>query len=206
MSEVELLAGKRQPRESNAAAIACNDFLRMGPGRSLPALQATYAKSNQKSPPAASLGTLKQWSARYDWQLRAAAYDALIEEEKNRAAAEMRRAVMEQGFALDLERVRSLDKLASLLEGEVYEEVKRWLPDVKQIGGGEYAERVDIVRFNAALIEQFRGTLDDLAKETGGRKQQLEHLMKLVDFSRLTDEQLDRLDAGEDPLRVLFSP
>jgi hypothetical protein len=74
--------------------------------------------------------------------------------------------------------------LTTLLEGgsgpageamtseEFYHKV--WLPDVKQIGGGEHAERVDIVRFNAALIEQYRGTLDDLAKETGGRKQKME--------------------------------
>ena len=40
---------------------------------------------------------------------------------------------------------------------------------------GEFAERVDIERFNAAIISEVRGVLDDIAKETGGRAQKLEH-------------------------------
>jgi hypothetical protein len=43
---------------------------------------------------------------------------------------------------------------------------------VKQIGGGQYAERVDIERFNAPLISEYRGILDDIARETGGRRSQ----------------------------------
>jgi len=41
-----------------------------------------------------------------------------------------------------------------------------WLPDVKEVGG----QVVDIERFNAAIVDQYRGALDDIAKEVGGRK------------------------------------
>lgn len=200
---VELLAGKRQPRESHIAVQACNDFLRLGPGRSLPDLLARYTANDQESPPTASMGTLKQWSARFDWQARAALYDAGIERETNQVVERRRRAVMEEGLGLNEERVKSLKSLAALLNDYLDEEERIWLPDVKQIGSGPSAERVDIVRFNAALIEQYRGVLGDLAAETGGRRQQHDHLLKYVDFSRLTPEQLDRIAAGEDPFRVL---
>jgi len=99
-------------------------------------------------------------------------YDAQVEERKN----EIARQEMQSGLALAHERVHKLKDLSGFLEGQLYEVGENgvyhnvWLPDVKQIGSGEFAERVDIERFNAAIIDQFRATLDDLAKETGGRK------------------------------------
>lgn len=163
---VRLLAGKRHDRESVKAVIACNAYLRMGPGRSLHKLHQSFTESSPEiEPPTTSFRWLKEWSRRYDWQERAETYDARKEEEKQRRAEE----IMNSGLALVHERVEELKELAELLGKEISEEDKRWVPDVKQIGGGEYAERVDIVRFNAALIGEFRGTLDDLAKETGGR-------------------------------------
>jgi hypothetical protein len=75
------------------------------------------------------------------------------------------------------------------------------VPDVKSIGSGEFAERVDLVRFNAALLEQFRGTLDDIAQEVGQRKQNSTSLN--LDLQGLTDEQLERIANGEDPLKVI---
>jgi hypothetical protein len=119
------------------------------------------------------MGTLQQWSSRYDWPARAEAYDAQLEEQKNAHAQE----IMRSGLALGHERVTKLKLLADFLEQELYTRDETgaysnlWLPDVKQIGAGDDAQRVDIVRFNTPLVEQYRGVLDDLAKETGGRKQ-----------------------------------
>lgn len=90
--------------------------------------------------------------------------------------------------------------------GEVFEEDKRWLPDVKSIGAGEFAERVDIVRFNEGIINQLRGTLADLAAEVGDRKQQNQNTNLDLDLSTLTDEQIERIANGEDPLNVLATP
>lgn len=168
---MSLLVGERQPGETGKAIAACNDYVRMGPGRSLAKLRQSYIKATLENPPTRHLRTLGEWSRRYGWQARAAAYDTEAERQKTAEAAAYRREIIEQGFALDMERVRELKRLADLLGSEVHEEDKRWLPDVKQIGGGKFAERVDIVRFNASLIEQFRGALDDIAKEVGGRIQ-----------------------------------
>jgi len=199
MAGVQLLAGERYEGESSRAVQACNDYLRLGPARSLRKLAQKYGKTRQNTAPTDSLNTLEMWSADFDWQRRAADYDAEIEREKN----ERRRKELDAGLALDFERVRKLKRLSRFLEAQIFEEIETvaaegeelpegspystvmrssahrygnvWLPDVKQIGGGDAATRVDIVRFNSAIIEQYRGTLDDLAKETGGRKQKQEH-------------------------------
>ncbi len=88
---------------------------------------------------------------------------------------------MQTGLALDYERVSRLKALGEFLFAQLYEQGvtgtyhNLWVPDVKQIGSGENAERVDLERFNGPILEQLRGVLDDIAKEVGGRKQKVEH-------------------------------
>lgn len=200
---VELLAGERQARESKRAIWACNDYLRLGPGRSLQKLQQLYIEPSSTKPPSKHLRTLAEWSRQYGWQARAARYDAEIEHRRKvqdevleRERQERRRQIMESGLAVDFERVERLKRLEALLVqelGEVDEQGNLvafkpdsvWAPDVKQIGSGEFAEKVDIVRFNRAIFETIRGLLDDLAKETGGRKQM--HEIETPDLAPLPD-------------------
>lgn len=176
IASIELLAGERQPNETDKAVVACNDWLRLGVGRTLPELLSKYSKMQQNKAPTTSLNTLQQWSMKFAWAERAKLYDSTWEERKN---AE-RRAVFDQGLALDFERVRKLISLADFLEGQIYEQidgkyVNLWVEDVKGIGSREDFERVEIERFNPALLEQYRRTLDDIAKEVGGRIQKQEH-------------------------------
>ena len=206
---IPLLAGEREPRETSRAVQACNDFLRMGPGRSIAELHRSYIDLDRNSTPTRSKGTLLAWSSRYDWFERAIEYDTRLEEEKTRRAQE----IMATGLALEHERVEKLKRLAGFLEEEAQKQNEEgahynvWLPDVKQIGGGEDAERVDIVRFNAAIISEYRGILDDLAKETGGRKQRQELDLQsggkpiainevVVNVTRESDEH----ESDEDPV------
>lgn len=205
----QLLAGEQNTGESRKAIIACNDYLRMGPGRSLAKLLEHYQLQQRyltdaKTPPTKRLKTLKDWSAGYGWQERAALYDA----ENERQKTEYARQIMQTGLALAHERAERLKDMAALLETEILTRkdghlVNVWLPDVKQVGSGEFAERVDLVRFNHQLIEQWRGLLDDLARETGGRRLKTENLN--IDYSQLTDDQLQRVAAGEDPINVILS-
>jgi len=171
VSKVKLLAGETQKSESNKAIQACNDYLRMGVGRSLAELSRIYTAQHHEAPPTQSWDTLKAWSCKYNWSNRAGQWDSNTDERKTLEY----NLAMKNGLALDYERVNSLKGLALFLESQVYEQGETgkyhnvWLPDVKSVGYGENSEIVDIERFNAGLIQQFRGTLDDLAKETGGR-------------------------------------
>lgn len=178
---LELLSGQKQKGESDAAIVACNDFLRLGAGRKISTLIQSYSNKLKikrgYEPPTDSAGTLYQWSLKFNWDERASEYDATWEARKN----EERNQVFNQSLALDFGRVKELIELAELLKEQIYEQDEDgnfhnvWNPDVKSIGSGEFAERVDIERFNPALIEQYRATLKDIADEVGGRvkKQEL---------------------------------
>jgi hypothetical protein len=169
--EIKLLTGERQKKESDKACVACNDYLRMGPGRSLAKLHRRYTETTPTEPPTKTLRTLKTWSTKYGWQDRATTFDARWEEFKT----EERRRIFESELALDYERVKKLNHLGQFLEMQMYEQGADgqyhniWLPDVKIIGSGEFATTVDIERFNQGIIKEFRETLNDLAAETGGR-------------------------------------
>jgi len=154
---VEVLAGEKHKGETSKAIQACNDYLRMGPGRSLRTLARNYHDSNQKLAPTQSLGTLTNWSTRYGWQDRAEDHDAELEARKN---AEVE-AVMQEGLALPYKRVQMLKDMAEDLQ-----------PLVISVG---IKRGKEIKIIDPAVVAQLRGTLDDLAKETGGRikKQEL---------------------------------
>lgn len=111
---------------------------------------------------------------------------------------------MASGLALVHERVATLRRLGGLLEAELYDEESGelrnlWLPDAKQIGSGESAERVDLLRFNEALIRQLREVLDDIAREVGGRRPGLE-ISGGGDFKQTLE-----FDLGNLPVEVLRS-
>ncbi len=171
MCKIEPLSGQRQKGETDKSVQSCNDWLRLGNGRSLPKLLEKYSIMQQATVPTASYDTLMQWSSKFKWANRASQFDA---EWEARKTAE-RQAELDYGLALDYERVQRLKRLAGFLEAQLFERGENgdyhniWLPDVKQIGSGEFAERVDIERFNSALVSEYRSTLDDIAKEVGGR-------------------------------------
>lgn len=77
------------------------------------------------------------------------------------------------GLALKEERVKRLTLLAALMEEDLFGGVL-WTEDVKMIGSGPFQERVEFEEFNAAEVAQYRGVLDDIAKEVSGRVQHQE--------------------------------
>jgi len=160
--------------ETNKSKQAFEDYFALGPGRSLKALVESYRRRTEPAPPTRQLTTLKVWSTQFGWQARVAAREAEIAEQATQVLAAEKAKALQGGYALFFRRIETLNNLANLLWEEVNTASKRWLPDVKQIGVGENAERVDIVRFNAPLIEQLRGTFNDLAAEMGERVKGIE--------------------------------
>lgn len=88
------------------------------------------------------------------------------------------------GLALKEERVKRLQELAKLIEGDLFGD-RLWLDRVKAAG----FMRVDYEEFNATEVQQYRGVLDDIAKEMGQRKQQVEHSGQ-IDVRNLSDDEL----------------
>lgn len=170
---VQPLAGERKPGETDKAVLALNDYLRMGPGRSLRDLHERYCQQSAngaatEKPPTERLRTLAEWSSVFGWQERVNVYDA----EQDAAKTTEIQRLRTEGLAADHERIRQLGRIWAALDGEFRDGAGLWYKDIKISAKGD---TVDVDVFNAALLTQMRGILDDLAKETGGRKQAVEH-------------------------------
>ena len=78
-----------------------------------------------------------------------------------------------EGLARRGERVKRLKQLAALMERDLFGGFL-WLDQVKGVGSGDIAQIVDYEEFNKSEVDAYRGILDDIAKETGGRVQRQE--------------------------------
>jgi hypothetical protein len=74
------------------------------------------------------------------------------------------------GLALRENRVAKLQQLAALMEKDLFGGFL-WTDEVKGVGSGNIAEIIDYELFNSGEVIQYRGVLDDIAKEMGGRVQ-----------------------------------
>lgn len=78
-------------------------------------------------------------------------------------------SALTKGFAVREKRIEALNNLATILLTELTEQKKLWLKNRKSIGSGLFAEVITYRTFNESEVRQFRGLLDDLAKEMGER-------------------------------------
>ena len=191
----ELLAGERKENETGRSVQACNDYLRLGSGRSIEKLHRNYTESTSEESPSKSRRWLAEWSRKYDWVQRASVYDAQVDTSKT---AEVQR-LRTEGLAADYERLRELDSIYQALKGEFSNGDGLWYTDIKISAKGD---TVDVPVFNKALIDSMRGVLDDIAKEVGGRKQINEHSgpggkpIEYKEVKDLSDSELEDIAAS----------
>lgn len=154
--------------ETPAAHQALLDYLRLGSGRNFPTLLRRY--QNQETAPTHSHGSLRRWSLRYAWPARASAYDELEDERQQSEVRAHREAILQRGLALEFERIEHLTALFDKLNALAANEEAFWIRNVRLLSMPDGSvERVEMRRFNGALIRNLRGLLEDIASETGGR-------------------------------------
>lgn len=185
--------------ESAKAKEAFADYLALGTDRSLAKLAAMY-QSRPKVSPTKHLSLLKRWSAQFGWTERIEAFRDEVTAARAEAGKAEELRVMQEGFALRHERVKALNRLAGKLLSELDGD-RLWVSEPKMIGAGNLAREVEIERFNTAELEQFRGLLDDITKETGERVKLEKHEMvgkdgKELNFT-LNILKAGALDAGD---------
>jgi hypothetical protein len=187
---------ERLPSEPNLWWCRFEAFRAAGPTRSLlAAYNRERVGKSQKEAQVSAPGSWRAAAKTYRWIKRAEAWDAFVVAEDTRRREEERQKVLQEGFALDHERVRSLKELANTLEEWVKSPDKVWLERTTENGTTEL--------FNGELIKQLRGALDDIAAETGGRVKTSRNLN--FDMTDWPDEAISRVAAGEDPIKVLAS-
>ena len=74
-----------------------------------------------------------------------------------------------QGLSLKAVRVGKLQQLAALMERDLFGGFL-WTDQIKMIGSGDAQQEVEYEEFNTAEVQQYRGALDDIAKEMGHRR------------------------------------
>jgi hypothetical protein len=136
-------------------------FKRMEPERLIPAVYREMTKDDENNTPGSWYKMAKKWR----WEERATAWDAHLDEQVERTILAERKKVLRSRYALQHKRIETLDQVAQKLIDYLEDEDNIWLPDVKAIG----IERVDIVRFNAPLLDKIRDYLADIAAEKGER-------------------------------------
>jgi hypothetical protein len=144
-------------------------FLRLGTKRSV---NAVFKKENNKKQQKTTAFPGPTWyeaAKEWRWQERARAYDEHQRAEEDRIIAEEREKVLRSGFALQHKRIQALNRLTNKLIAMTNDEDKIWMPDVKSVGTGPTAERVDLLQFNAPLFTLIDKYLASIAAEMGER-------------------------------------
>lgn len=163
---------KTKPQETIRAAFVFREYCALGPGRSLAKLLEHLRQTDGNV--TARLRTLETWSSQHHWQERVRLYDEEQSKQQDVIIAEEKAKVLRKGFALMHKRVAELDRLAQKLIAYAEDEEKVWLPDVKAIGNGPNAERVDLVNFNAPLFLAIDKYFKSIAEEVGDRVKKTE--------------------------------
>jgi hypothetical protein len=97
------------------------------------------------------------------------------------------------GLALRSERVKKLKRIAALIEGDLFGG-RLWLRQEKGIGSGDKAKIVEYEEFNKAGVDAYRGLLDDIARETGGRKESPGVEVNIFDLDEWKKRRRERLE------------
>lgn len=163
---IERLPWHQQEHESLLWFRRFERYRLMEPVRSVAAVfREEIGDIERTEPPGRWYDETKKWK----WEERAAAWDAHLVELEEKVIAQEREKVLRNGYALMHKRVETLNKLAEKLVAWTDEEDKVWLPDVKAIGTGPDAERVDLVQFNAQLFLLIERYFKGIAEELGER-------------------------------------
>lgn len=191
--------------------------------RSLEKLRRRYAESTPEKALTVHLRTLKGWSARYHWQARIARQiendNAIILEQRQLALeqieAEFRQRHMSQAEALailaDQARGNMADFAAVQAQSDLSDNPKAAL--VKTVtqhyiqtakGAGEDGQSEIKARFALGLYDA-QGALKLILQHHGAFAADNKRQNLNIDMSNLTDEQLNRISKGEDPLNVISS-
>lgn len=136
---------------------------------------------------------LEEWSSKYNWVSRAAAFDEHLEEKRREEYEEE----MTTGLAHAGARVRELKDLYGRLREEMEDNL--WMDDVKLSASGQ---QVTVQKYNGQLVRDILRTLKHIAKEVGGRKKQVDvtsqgqHVGEGVNVS--IEGQMPLVDEGGD--------
>lgn len=161
---------EQRPEESAKWFARFERYRLMEPPRSITIVfQQEEVTKNRENPRKKLGGDWYEAAHQFEWEKRAAAWDAEQTAERERQIKAEKERILTTRFALMHKRVEALNALASKLIILTGDEDKVWLKEIKTIGTGKEAKRIETVEFNEGLFREIRGLLADIAAEMGER-------------------------------------
>ncbi len=193
---------EQQPSETGKAYRAFAIYRDLGHGRTLDKAAAVYYGWHQESTKRAP-GTFKRWSARFDWPARARAFDDWVEMIRRQGIEDHLREsgpeLMRRQEALQEQVLRTKEKLLpqlkEMVEWPLYEDVVEHVETYPDGHTKTEVIRRTPARWSFDSLSRAIRVLDETPKVFDVR-----HL----DFDKFSDEELDRILAGEDPFSILM--
>jgi len=192
----------RQAGETPKAHAAFLDYVRMGPGRSLRKLHERYCQQSgnepaTESPPTQRLRTLADWSVRFDWQKRLAAYKDERDRHDQERWEARRRAVRER----DWDAGEELRDLAAQVLAQAPQFVKTTRRLLRGHDGAPDREVITLGLDADALLKTLKlaSELQRQAAEVPPPKQQHDvHLTNPIPIAFVRAKGGSKPDAGDD--------
>ena len=144
-------------------------YLHLGPQRKLMEAYRQECLDRNLPVPTYPSGAWRRAETEWQWKKRADAYDKHMIAQARAAYDAQRHEILSTGLALQHERVQLLKDMASQLNSFRNNPDLLWLKQSKQVGGGRNTQIIEETVFNAPIVRELRGVLDDIAKEVGGR-------------------------------------
>lgn len=191
-------------RETPKAKRAWVDYVELGPTRSIRDLLARYCaqSANGIAVPTVRFGTLAKWSQAHGWQQRLA---DIAETERQAVIA---RGIADKQNRIDAlndrwERMRRvIEARASANEDLTGGGTGLVVREVTYPPGGAQRERHEV---DTGLLKELREHEKQAAQELGQWSEgKSDTLLKHIDLTKLSNEQLEKLANGDDPIKVLL--
>jgi hypothetical protein len=150
--------------------------------------------------------TLERWKLRPEFQAR------VVEHRKAWASEIKARGIAERQNRIDALNVR-WKAMQQVIEERSADQTMVDVPGgrtgllvhrLKGVGSGEKFQVVDEYEVDTGLLKELRDHERQAAQELGQWVERSQNLLNLIDLSKLSDEQLDRIAAGEDPVKVIL--
>lgn len=195
--------------ESAAASRALTDYAMMGFRRSLEKLFNKYEE--MEDPPITNKATLSGYCMKYDWVDRAKRYDELQREREELTWRERRDQIREKEW----DNFYRLQEIVSDILNDIPKFVNRQEKIVDKgsatvvdaqgrvIHEGRPQEKVIVLSMNVNSAIKFIRTASDIGRRAAEMDKNMPNLLKEIDFSKLTPEQIERVAEGEHLLDVL---
>ena len=195
LAPLERIAG-----ESLRANSALHDYALMGPGRSQRKLLEKYrqmrtrskAEADAERPPTVQLTRIAEWSTRFQWQERVAAYERLLDHEEEELWKARRKALRNSEWEMQ-------DRLIGLAN-QIIDAAPDFISEKTVMS--EDGSTTVFKKLDGWLAVKAAETGSDLGRRSAGMEKEttkVEHSGLLdvsTDYAKIDDEQLERIIAN----------